>query len=928
MNNFNYEDLGNKKVFKLNKNSKNPACSWKLKQNSILLKELYNKCNYGILTGYYCYDNRRLKRFEHNNNITILDIDFYKHNYENHKFISEFGNKEEFIKSFNTLTVQTGGGGLHLYFQYVDDDELPSKINQKLHIDLLNSNKYIVGPSSKITSGKYEIIHNVPIAKMPEKLIIWLGLNIYEEAEPQKINKIIKNNNKNERDENNSLNDIKYLINDREIYYNVIKKLDDSYFTDRIKWLHFTQFMKGLNKKNLWDKISSKYKNYNKTNNFKIWSELKLKDVEIGINHIFTIARKKVMIPYIKYKSFIDGSIEPDEYINKLKLGYDFFKDDKYKHKNIVVKSDTGTGKTTSFKHLVINNDIKFISLISRVSLGQEQYNNFSSAGINCCFYKYVDNINNGQNVICQLDSILRLYNIVKNISSYVLFIDEFNSLYEYLITSDTLKKNNKRYKIFKMFITILNNCRQFIAVDADISDSCLMFLEELNINYHFIKNKAIHYKNIKTQELKNFNKFISKLKLEKKFLCCCDSFKEANKIYNELKKYHDEYILLITSKTVKYHNLDKYDKVIYTPKIVYGLDSIMKRNVYAYYKEHTINPKEFLQQITRCRNIKKLYYTFLKKKFKKPIYNNIDECRDDILEKNKLCVKELGCLVGEELTNIYLKSLIRITYKNDCYNTNKLCYTLKFLKERGFIVKNHYTYISKSKIQKLKEKELLELIKKNEIDNFDFNDPVNIRINNYLQIPSEYLKIDNEFILNLFIDNYKLEKHWNLCDMLFKNHEVIKSYLFNAENFNIDIIKSNKYKIHYFNQLIKLSKCDHNYNATVGLTDETSLIMGRYYKKVFRCRSKTDINFTNVYEVKKHICKIIKLLLPDDVYKIKNKKKMINKKMIYYNQIELSNDILQQHKQIYDFRSKKQIKFIDSEDSDDDFLDDNELEI
>jgi len=37
--------------------------------------------------------------------------------------------------------------------------------------------------------------------------------------------------------------------------------------------------------------------------------------------------------------------------------------------------------------------------------------------------------------------------------------------------------------------------------------------------------------------------------------------------------------------KFIPYHELDKHDKIIFSPKIVYGIDSLMRRPVYAFFK-------------------------------------------------------------------------------------------------------------------------------------------------------------------------------------------------------------------------------------------------------------------------------------------------------------------------------------------------------
>jgi len=37
--------------------------------------------------------------------------------------------------------------------------------------------------------------------------------------------------------------------------------------------------------------------------------------------------------------------------------------------------------------------------------------------------------------------------------------------------------------------------------------------------------------------------------------------------------------------------DIDTYERIIMSPKIIYGLDRLLERRVYCYYKEHTIMP-------------------------------------------------------------------------------------------------------------------------------------------------------------------------------------------------------------------------------------------------------------------------------------------------------------------------------------------------
>ena len=148
----------------------------------------------------------------------------------------------------------------------------------------------------------------------------------------------------------------------------------------------------------------------------------------------------------------------------------------------------------------------------------------------------------------------------------------------------------------------------------------------------------------------------MEKLKKEDSFLCCTDSKINAELIYNDFKD--DEDCILIVSGVDEYVNLDSYKKVIFSPKIVYGLDSIMRRPVYTYYKEHTINPANMVQQVSRCRNITHLHYYFSKKNYKR---NDIaldiirDELKDDLSDKLFYFKNN----VTEKLNNQYIELFV-----------------------------------------------------------------------------------------------------------------------------------------------------------------------------------------------------------------------------------------------------------------------------
>jgi hypothetical protein len=139
-----------------------------------------------------------------------------------------------------------------------------------------------------------------------------------------------------------------------------------------------------LNCKDIWDDVNKTKPKYDKEKNEnEYWINIKpcggIIDSILKENHqihAYLIISLKI--------SFVIKLFIYNKTINSNKLGYDFFNN----KRNCVVRSDTGTGKTTSFKHYAKNNDIKFISLVSRISLGQEQYSTFNKYGVNCKFYQ------------------------------------------------------------------------------------------------------------------------------------------------------------------------------------------------------------------------------------------------------------------------------------------------------------------------------------------------------------------------------------------------------------------------------------------------------------------------------------------------------------------------------------------------------------
>ena len=241
---------------------------------------------------------------------------------------------------------------------------------------------------------------------------------------------------------------------------------------------------------------------------------------------------KDELINYYKYKPILENEIEPDKKINVKKLDVmenkkvieniiDKCPDNKY----IIIKSDTGTGKTTSLLNYFDKeqDQSKLLSVVSRVSLGESQYKLIVDKDIRIRMYNKT-NLVNDDNIIIQLDSICnKLYKI--NYSNYIIYLDEFSSILEYLHNSTTL--NEKRVNIYKRFIKILRGCKKCVMVDADIDDICIRFIKAISDDVYFIENTYLNNKGVEADEIENYEDIINKMKddiLKDGFCCCCDS--------------------------------------------------------------------------------------------------------------------------------------------------------------------------------------------------------------------------------------------------------------------------------------------------------------------------------------------------------------------------------------------------------------------
>lgn len=875
------------KFLKLQKNRKEPiAGSW---QDNTTMKKDNTSYNYGLLTG-------------KTNNITVIDLDTDKWD-NNHKFIKTFG--KDYIKLFNTRIHKTPGGGYHLIYKY--DPDIKQTQNKKYNIDVRSDGGYIVDEGNTINDEKYNnlkytIYNNSSIKNIPESLKTFLLDNILTSKSTQKTKEGKKQDNTFEP------STIKFYATPDQID-KILIKIKQKYFDDNIEWHKFTHMCKLFNIKDKWDTLSKTGTGYNRAKNMKIWDTIK------PINYVKQIFKDcKIILPdtyeTMLYKPTEPDINQPNEIINRNKLGQkkqknmfepqdkDYIKIEKISEDIVIIKSDTGTGKTTLFTHYCLKTQPKVLSICARTSLVDAQHQVFCNSGIHCLHYK-TDKILKYNSAVTTIDSLNKCSILIEDIHEYVVFIDEANSLVEYLATVDYIKDIENK---FNMFLYILKHCKKVIMVDADISDVIFRLTDYLQRSTKYIINQYKHNQGVPTEEYDDIDKIIADINTRDKYMVACDSKRIAQYIFLHTGK---KGILIHSGKDNKLPEgttLDDYDCVIFTPAIVYGLDSTMRRHVYAIMKTRTISPRHMLQQISRCRDITKLHFFFGSKKSTYPKYNSYKECHD-IVNTTWKKGKNIYDIDNFEAEKLFNKIYRDVEYKKDAYDTNKPIHLKLLLKDRGFILDETVEPIIKPTMN---AKQIKNAVLEYELSKLDLND-VNVKDKNekYLggltieqleQIPEIF--VDDHLLTSYFLVNkfYKLVNDDRAIEDINetnkdKNDFVIKKFMSQANR--MIFLEKFKKKVNYQFK----DNCDI-YVPEFDTMDFTKEIDD--YKSIFRCQSFKPIEINDRYDCENIIYKMTRQIYGD---LFRGKKIKVNNKNRYRYHINDEYNALRIYDKIQEFQ-------------------------
>jgi hypothetical protein len=963
-------------------------------------KYKYGITNYGFITG-------------SKNGVIVLDLDLYpkpdeitkgvtslwQRDGNNHPFIQHYIKHYDIepsqnwidtvyliIEKINTFTVKTPNKGFHLYFKYSNND-LRNTQDKNLGVDIRGDGGYVVGCGSKLQAGEYTPFRNVEIQDLcsHDKDYFY---NVYATTPTGKINTVLKEKlikKKNVKDTPRDLSLWKYEMND-DIFNKILYKLkkqsseyfnkDDPKYTYK-NWLKITTFLKVFDKKDIWESFNTKYSNgidYHEKNNSS-WECIDKSAMNKYDTCICQSILKSLDLYYllsaIKYRPLLSNIAKPDVIVdseNTKGLSQVF---QIQPNNNYVIKSRTNSGKTYLVNDYHHNLEVfkPLLSITSRVSLAEEHQRVFVRANkINCdmnynlycegknrkeSLYKY-----EGENLIIQLDSLDRISNY--DFSNYIVFVDELQSVFEYLDTSPTFEK--KKNKIQKLFKRILKTCHQFIGVDADIQDTVLEYLNPAKyisdcnknfilaspeLDFKFIDNLYHPYKNVEAEEITNYDTLVDLLSKEDQFMVCSDSQKECHNLKNKLKlvqnKSDDDFQIKVIDRVYNGSmNLDDLDQVMFSPKIIYGLDSIKRRKVFCLFKGHTITAKAMLQQVSRCRNIEKLYFYFMDSTtICKPFeFNSPNDVIDRITylndygKKYKIDIPDIhdDDISPSELFYNYRMS--KHLYNFDSDRTNKKLHFIKGLQSMqikilssGILKVKPVKPSDKKQLNEMTKKDMLKHFIDNYVNKDGEKDEYYTRINEVLRIPDSQL-LDNQ---ELFTNPMSLTHHFNFIN-IFSNKESesinkVKDLI--NETYNINIVWSDDAKVVWLKKQLDtlgINLLESGLKINTPFSKENSVRIEAEYKSLFRDR-RVKVDFKIDKEITKILCKVIGELIGDDnnkeVFKVTRKDIIINNIRKTWNDYQLNNDFVKKHELIRDYRSSIKLDEYAFDTDDDDEIDD-----
>ena len=725
--------LAKYRKFAVKKNGKEPACTWSDQSNWTKKEFNPNSRNTGIPTGPV-------------NNLLVVDLDVKDDGVEEFQnYIAEHGNIDTFI-------VQTPSGGYHYYFNYASankDDEMLIKsfLNNASKyrgrgVDIRSVGGYIVSPPSRRDGKNYKVINNTAPIDIPSSLISWLIVGrppVVKEKRGQK--EVVREI---------SPNTYHYDLTDEQIK-TILAKLPEKYLDNYSDWLVATTVLKCHGKHQLWDEWCKQSPRYNQQKNADQWNYNK---GFIDINYlIWALNKNGAKLEYVsRFKPYtpITRDISNIKQVSFNKgfvsegLSYDTFE----KHETIIIKSCTGTGKTTAVaKHAkqYMTPETKFLSITTRTSLSDQHEASFEQLGMK----NYQDvraNLQDAESLTVCLNSLAKLDDLEdEELANYIVYVDEVSSFLEFT-HNDTLDSVLKR--VFVLLTRFARCAGKLIVSDALISDNTFEFLKHRDATKTvMLTNMFQKFLDVPAVRVRSEPAFLEKLvehcNTDKPFLFGCDSCDVVTKFYHRcIDRLTDQNLkdkfLLITADTatrIKNASTEFKDKfVFFSPKITFGVDFSVEvpQDMFIYVKGNSIQPSGVFQQATRTRNIQNLYY-YGECGNDASHYDTLEEAKQNIETCASVCkslaspkgVLGTACTYIDEndelkfVHNTFFNLYCYNEFVKDVYASNKMKHFELILEQNGFDITVEGEPQTLSKQEKQVQRDIVEEIAEELFEDF-----------------------------------------------------------------------------------------------------------------------------------------------------------------------------------------------------------------
>ena len=227
-------------------------------------------------------------------------------------------------------------------------------------------------------------------------------------------------------------------------------------------------------------------------------------------------------------------------------------------YETIIVKSVTGTGKTTAVaSHMLKSGCTKIMSITARTTLSDQHVLSFTDSNMKNYQDPSVNLYEEDAFTIC-INSLLRIRDI--DIAEYVIYIDEISSFLE-LTHNETL--DNLLQELYSLLVHFVKHAKQVIVSDALITDGVFKFLEFRGVDKMiYIENSFQKYSGVPAVRIRDANLFLAELLQHcsdySYFLYGNDSKTILNEHYQECRSVakpedHHKYILIDSEAKLNY---------------------------------------------------------------------------------------------------------------------------------------------------------------------------------------------------------------------------------------------------------------------------------------------------------------------------------------------------------------------------------------